>query len=397
MSKNNTPESDSKLSLLGECNNNKNYAAMCKNKSVTCIYSNEYMRLCDTLPNVIGRASMVHSLMAAYGLIENLKMEAPKMATTEQLATFHSPDYITMVQQLSLRDDDEKYTEEAEQYGLTYECPVSRNTFNYAALVAGASIQAAQQLIDGTSRIGINWYGGWHHAKRDEASGFCYFNDAVLAIFKLREKYDRVLYVDLDLHHGDGVEDAFCATSKVMTVSFHKFSPGFFPGTGDVTHVGLGKGKFYSVNVPLREGIHDKQFISLVTQVLSEVKSAYKPQAVVCQCGADGLTRDPMSSFNLTLKSLGESVKGILAWDLPTLLLGGGGYNIADTARCWTYLTSIALQEDLPDDIPEHRYFTKYGPEFELHLSAGFRTNKNDAGYLQEITDEIMENLEEIR
>ncbi|XP_010835595.1 PREDICTED: histone deacetylase 8-like, partial [Bison bison bison] len=94
----------------------------------------------------------------------------------------------------------------------------------------------------------------------DEASGFCYLNDAVLGILRLRRKFDRILYVDLDLHHGDGVEDAFSFTSKVMTVSLHKFSPGFFPGTGDVSDVGLGKGRYYSVNVPIQDGIQDERY-----------------------------------------------------------------------------------------------------------------------------------------
>ncbi|KAB0342695.1 hypothetical protein FD754_019621, partial [Muntiacus muntjak] len=153
----------------------------------------------------------------------------------------------------------------------------------------------------------------------DEASGFCYLNDAVLGILRLRRKFDRILYVDLDLHHGDGVEDAFSFTSKVMTVSLHKFSPGFFPGN-----------------------------------VLKEVYIAFNPKAVVLQLGADTIAGDPMCSFNMTPVGIGKCLKYILQWELATLILGGGGYNLANTARCWTYLTGVILGKTLSSEIPDH-------------------------------------------
>ncbi|XP_068924722.1 histone deacetylase 8 isoform X2 [Petaurus breviceps papuanus] len=205
------------------------------------IYSPEYVRTCDSLAKVPKRASMVHSLIEAYELLKEMRVVKPKVASMEEMASFHTDAYLQHLQKVSEEGDDEH--PDSVEFGLGYDCPSTEGIFDYAAAVGGATITAAQCLIDGKSNIAINWAGGWHHAKKDEASGFCYLNDAVLGILHLRRKFDRILYVDLDLHHGDGVEDAFSFTSKVMTVSLHKFSPGFFPGTGDVSDVGLGKGR----------------------------------------------------------------------------------------------------------------------------------------------------------
>ncbi|KAM9269834.1 histone deacetylase 8 [Cariama cristata] len=225
------------------------------------VYSPEYVTLCDSLCKVPKRASMVHSLIEAYSLLDQMKIVKPKVASMEELASFHTDAYLQHLQKVSEEGDDDH--PESVEYGLGYDCPATEGIFEYAAAVGGATITAAQCLLDGKCKVAINWPGGWHHAKKDEASGFCYLNDAVLGILRLRQKFDRVLYIDLDLHHGDGVEDAFSFTSKVMTVSLHKFSPGFFPGTGDLTDVGLGKGRYYSVNVPIQDGIQDEKYYQI--------------------------------------------------------------------------------------------------------------------------------------
>ncbi|KAF7237414.1 Histone deacetylase 8, partial [Varanus komodoensis] len=199
------------------------------------VYSAEYVARCDALCKVPRRASMVHSLITAYSLLDHMRVVKPKVASMEEMASFHTDAYLQHLQKVS-SDGDDDHPESAE-YGLGYDCPATEGIFDYAAAVGGATITAAQSLVEGECRVAINWPGGWHHAKKDEASGFCYVNDAVLGILQLRRKFDRVLYVDLDLHHGDGVEDAFSFTSKVMTVSLHKFSPGFFPGKLSVYRV----------------------------------------------------------------------------------------------------------------------------------------------------------------
>ncbi|XP_077619353.1 histone deacetylase 8 [Crocuta crocuta] len=230
----------------------------------------------------------------------------------------------------------------------------------------------------------------------DEASGFCYLNDAVLGILRLRRKFDRILYVDLDLHHGDGVEDAFSFTSKVMTVSLHKFSPGFFPGTGDVSDVGLGKGRYYSVNVPIQDGIQDEKYYHICESVLKEVYIAFNPKAVVLQLGADTIAGDPMCSFNMTPVGIGKCLKYILQWQLATLILGGGGYNLANTARCWTYLTGVILGKTLSSEIPDHEFFTAYGPDYVLEITPSCRPDRNEPHRVQQILNYIKGNLKHV-
>ncbi|KAI4545309.1 hypothetical protein R6Z07F_020076 [Ovis aries] len=358
------------------------------------IYSPEYVSVCDSLAKVPKRASMVHSLIEAYALHKQMRIVKPKVASMEEMASFHTDAYLQHLQKVS-QDGDDDHPDSIE-YGLGYDCPATEGIFDYAAAVGGATITAAQCLIDGMCKVAINWSGGWHHAKKDEASGFCYLNDAVLGILRLRRKFDRILYVDLDLHHGDGVEDAFSFTSKVMTVSLHKFSPGFFPGTGDVSDVGLGKGRYYSVNVPIQDGIQDERYYHICESVLKEVYIAFNPKAVVLQLGADTIAGDPMCSFNMTPVGIGKCLKYILQWELATLILGGGGYNLANTARCWTYLTGVILGKTLSSEIPDHEFFTAYGPDYVLEITPSCRPDRNEPHRVQQILNYIKGNLKHV-
>lgn len=203
--------------------------------------------------------------------------------------------------------------------------------------------------------------------------------------------------MDVDLHHGDGVQDAFCATDKVACLSFHKYEPGFFPGSGSMNEIGIGKGKYYSVNIPLLDGIRDDNFCSIVEKILPIVREKFHPGAILCQLGADGLNGDPMCSFNLTEKSLVHCVKRILDWNVPTLFVGGGGYNSANTARCWTTVTSTILGLKLPESIPEHDFFTEYGPAFELPVSEGLKKDQNTSEYLCSVVENVTNNLQHIK
>lgn len=149
--------------------------------------------------------------------------------------------------------------------------------FEFSQISAGGSIDAAIKLNHKSSDICVNWagsflsltylIGGLHHAKKMEASGFCYVNDIVLAILELLKYHNRVLYIDIDVHHGDGVEEAFYCTNRVMTVSFHRYGD-FFPGTGDIKDTGFGEGQYYALNVPLNAGIDDDSYFNLFKTVL---------------------------------------------------------------------------------------------------------------------------------
>jgi len=148
------------------------------------------------------------------------------------------------------------------------DCPCFEGMFEFSQIAAGASIDAAIKLNHKSTDIAINWSGGLHHAKKQEASGFCYVNDIVLSILELLKYHNRVLYIDIDVHHGDGVEEAFYTTNRVMTVSFHRYGD-FFPGTGDLKETGIGEGQYYSLNIPLKKGIDDTCFLNIYNTVSS--------------------------------------------------------------------------------------------------------------------------------
>jgi len=209
---------------------------------------------------------------------------------------------------------------------------------------------------------------------------------------ELLKYHQRVLYVDIDIHHGDGVEEAFYTTDRVMTVSFHKYGE-YFPGTGDLRDIGAGKGKYYAVNFPLRDGIDDESYEMIFQPVIAKVMEMYQPSAVVLQCGSDSLSGDRLGCFNLTLKGHGKCVEFIKKFDLPLLLLGGGGYTIRNVARCWTFETSIALGVDIANELPYNDYFEYYGPDFKLHISPSNMANQNTGEYLDKIKNKLFENL----
>ena len=217
-------------------------------------------------------------------------------------------------------------------------------------------------------------------------------NDIVLAILELLKYHQRVLYIDIDIHHGDGVEEAFYTTDRVMTVSFHKYGE-YFPGTGDIRDIGAGKGKNYAVNFPLRDGIDDDAYENIFQPLMSKVMEMFQPSAIVLQCGADSLTGDRLGCFNLTLKGHGKCVEFMKKYNLPLLLVGGGGYTIRNVARCWTFETAVALDTQIPNELPYNDYFEYFGPDFKLHISPSNMPNQNSRDYLERIKTRLYENL----
>uniref|UniRef100_A0A8K9WY32 Histone deacetylase 1 n=1 Tax=Oncorhynchus mykiss TaxID=8022 RepID=A0A8K9WY32_ONCMY len=272
------------------------------------------------------------------------------------------------------------------------DCPVFDGLFEFCQLSTGGSVAGAVKLNKQQTDIAINWAGGLHHAKKSEASGFCYVNDIVLAILELLKYHQRVLYIDIDIHHGDGVEEAFFTTDRVMTVSFHKYGE-YFPGTGDLRDIGAGKGKYYAVNYPLRDGIDDESYEAIFKPVMAKVMEMFQPSAVVLQCGADSLSGDRLGCFNLTIKGHAKCVEYMKSFNLPLLMLGGGGYTIRNVARCWTYETAVALDSIIPNELPYNDYFEYFGPDFKLHISPSNMTNQNTNDYLEKIKQRLFENL----
>ncbi|XP_064625445.1 probable histone deacetylase 1-B [Lineus longissimus] len=337
------------------------------------------------------RIRMTHNLLLNYGLYRKMEIYRPHKATQEEMTKFHSDDYIKFLR--SIRPDNmSEYNKQMQRFNVGEDCPVFDGMYEFCQLSTGGSVAGAVKLNKQAADIAVNWAGGLHHAKKSEASGFCYVNDIVLAILELLKYHQRVLYVDIDIHHGDGVEEAFYTTDRVMTVSFHKYGE-YFPGTGDLRDIGAGRGKYYAVNFPLRDGIDDDSYESIFCPVLTKVMEMYQPSAVVLQCGADSLSGDRLGCFNVTLKGHGKCVEFVKKYNLPLLMLGGGGYTIRNVARCWTYETSIALGVEVANELPYNDYFEYYGPDFKLHISPSNMANQNTPEYLDKIKTRLFENL----
>lgn len=341
------------------------------------------------------RLMLTDHLVIAYKLYEKMDVYTPRPASREEMLEFHSEDYIDFLKQVT-PDSLGKFSQQLKQFGIGDDCPVFDGVYDYSSIYAGASLDATQKLISGASDIAINWSGGLHHAKKSEPSGFCYVNDIVLSIIDLLRYHPRVLYIDIDLHHGDGVQEAFNTTDRVMTVSFHKYNGHFFPATGNLDEKGIGKGKNYSVNVPLNDGIDDESYIRLFKSVMDPVITTFKPTAIVQQCGADSLGGDRLGCFNLNIKAHGECVKFIKSFGIPLLVVGGGGYTPRNVSRLWCYETSImadlSLDSSLPDELPFKNFF---GPDYSLHpaLHVGGKENRNPKKYLENVKIRVLEQL----
>ena len=191
------------------------------------------------------RLKLAHHLILTYGLYKEMECYRPHPASAGEMTQFHSEDYINFLMKVT-PDNLRQFSASMNRFnaGDTTDCPVFDGLFEFTQLYTGASMDGAVQLCQGKTDIAINWSGGLHHAKKGEASGFCYVNDIVLAILELLKVHARVLYIDIDVHHGDGVEEAFYTTDRVMTLSLHKYGD-FFPGTGHISDVGAKDGTGY--------------------------------------------------------------------------------------------------------------------------------------------------------
>ncbi|KAL6764689.1 hypothetical protein V8C86DRAFT_2468167 [Haematococcus lacustris] len=345
------------------------------------------------------RVRMAHALILRYGLYRHLEVYKPVKASEEAMATFHTDDYIEFLKRVT-PDNQEQHAQQLRQYTLANDCPIFDRMFEYCQIYTGGSVGGAVRLNYNMSDVVINWAGGLHHAKKSEASGFCYINDIVIAILELLKYHHRVLYIDIDVHHGDGVEEAFLTSDRVMTVSFHKHGDNFFPGTGDSTDIGIGPGKYYSVNVPLKDGMDDDSFEFLFKPILTKIMAQYQPGAIVLQSGADSLAQDKLGVFNLSIKGHAACHKYMASFGVPLLVLGGGGYKIKNVARCWTYETGVLLGKEalMQDALPPNEYYEYFGPDYHLHIQCDKgMENKNKREVLEKLRNDILEKLSNVR
>ncbi|KAI9137217.1 hypothetical protein BKA69DRAFT_1099308 [Paraphysoderma sedebokerense] len=345
------------------------------------------------------RLALTNNLILSYGLHERMQIYEPTWATEEELKEFHTEDYIDFLRRVT-PDNVSSFNNFLSHYNVGVDdCPVFPDLFKFCKIYTGASLDAARKINSGDTDIAINWSGGLHHAKKFEASGFCYVNDIVLCILELLRFHPRVVYIDIDVHHGDGVQEAFYKTDRVLTVSFHRYGRtadghDFFPGTGSLNETGRDNGKNYSINVPLKSGMDDPSYIDLFKTIMSGIMTSYKPSAIVLQCGADSLGCDRLGCFCLSIRGHGECVDYMKSFNVPMIVLGGGGYTIRNVARCWAYETALLVNSVLPDKIPYHPCYTFYGPDYTLFPRIeGKLENENTKEELDKIKKSVFEQL----
>lgn len=302
------------------------------------------------------RLEVTWKLPVMSGLLNSprISIQPMRLATREELLLFHDPSYIETLELFGNMG-----TAFSARFGLdTDECPIFPGVDKYASYVVGATIDAVMGVADGRFEDAVSFFGGLHHATESQASGFCYYNDCVIALKKYQEKYPekKVLYLDTDAHHGDGVQHAFYNDPKVLTISLHELSMGFFPGTGRVEENGIGEGKGYSVNIPLPPLTDDVEWWRAFEDVVVPIWLAYKPDFVFWEVGADGYMNDPLTDLMLTYDTyqrMSKTVRQLVHLGTRKLVVtGGGGYNAVAAAKIWTILLADIADIALPPTIP---------------------------------------------
>lgn len=299
-------------------------------------------------PFKLYRLFLVQKMQELKGLLEGVSVVEPEEIDEEKLLLFHTEDYIR-----ALRDADSGvYKGYMEFYGLGYgDNPIFVGVYTYSKLVAGASYKVAYLVGRGFER-GFNIAGGLHHAMPSRAYGFCYLNDPVMAVYTLLERYNRVLYIDVDGHHGDGVQLAFYTDDRVLTVSLHESGRYLFPGTGFAHEMGEGRGYGFALNVPFPPGSGDDVYEMVLEEVVFPAVEGFSPQVVVSQLGADTLSGDPLTHWNLTLHSYTKVLGFLDSLKIPWVALGGGGYNMGNVVKAWTWALAFIARKEITPDIP---------------------------------------------
>lgn len=314
-----------------------------------------------------------------------------RSATLEELQLVHTPDYVAAVQRLSTPEADmtnEAERQERAQLALQYgfddgDTMASPGIHSAAAQIAGGTLvalSAVMGLAEGGTFAAEDEHplhvfhpaGGWHHAWAERASGFCIYNDAAIAIAHVLQASEaKVLYIDFDAHHGDGVQRAFYDDPRVMTISFHETGRYLFPGTGDVLELGQGTGRGYSVNVPLEPFTEDDSYIEVMNAILPPLLTSFAPDVIISQHGCDTHAWDPLTHLHLTMQGIQAQIK--LVHQLAHtycggrwVALGGGGYDpYRVVPRAWGLLWAEMSEQPIPERIPE-AWIARWRPAWEV-------------------------------
>jgi acetoin utilization protein AcuC len=305
------------------------------------------------------RLQRTFELLDEFGCLEhpNVRVVEPQPAKETELALFHTQEYISAVRSLS---NGERHIP-AFRFGFgPGDNPIFNGMFESSSLKVGSSLKGAKMLVNAECEVAFSYSGGLHHAGPDFASGFCVFNDAAVAIHWLIGQGLRVAYVDIDVHHGDGVQNAFYNSDKVLTISMHQSGYSLFPGTGFVDETGIGDGEGYSVNVPLPPFTDDEAYLWAFRQVVPPMVLRFKPDILVTQLGVDTHYLDPLANLALTTQGHKILFEELSRLSPCWLALGGGGYNLDVVPRSWTLAFAVMSSQTLPEELPPG-YRERYG------------------------------------
>jgi acetoin utilization protein AcuC len=329
------------------------------------------------------RAKLTLDLCRRYDVIERpwIRIVKPEALPFEAMATFHDESYLQALREV----DSGSLTQELWpdihssqgsafltvdpkilQYQLgTEDNPIFSGVYDFAALAAGATFLGAKVVASGEAQVAFNPIGGFHHAGREHAEGFCYVNDVAIAITHLLQEGLRVAFVDIDAHHCNGVQDAFYRDDRVLVISIHETGLNLYPWTGFENEIGEDKGRGYTVNIPLPPETDDEAFLRAFEAVVPPLLEAFGPDLVIAELGADTHISDPLTHLSLTNFGYCQGVKKLAEQARPLLALGGGGYDVYKTARSWTLAWAILNQLEPRDEYAGIIGGMMFGPEME--------------------------------
>jgi len=295
-------------------------------------------------------------LVGVYQTLETLgafgpgpgRLLAPRAATRDEIERIHAPEYVEAVMQASA-DPDMDYGEWGlDAYGDT---PPFAGMHEVSLLTTGGSLVAMEHVLSGHTRVSVNYSGGLHHAMRRRASGFCIYNDPAIVCATLAERGMRVAYVDIDAHHGDGVQAAFYETDQVLTISLHETGAALFPGTGFARERGRGRGAGYSINVALPPFTDDPAYVRAFDAVVPELLARYRPDVLVTQQGIDPHFLDPLTHLRVSTHAREHVVREFAATPYPWVAMGGGGYALDAVRRTWAMEYLVMIGSPVPDEL----------------------------------------------
>ncbi len=318
----------------------------------------------DTHPFKPSRARQMVELLNRYQLLneDNQEICEPEPLDEEQLLLYHTEEYIRALRDCEQGEFDVKCLE----FGIgTSDNPVFHGLYDFALTASGGTSIAARKIMNGEARFAFNILGGFHHALSDMASGFCYINDLVIAIKELLGQFERAVYIDIDVHHGDGVQEAFYGNERVLTISLHESGYTLFPGTGFEHETGEGRGAGYSVNVPLLTGSDDEVYTRVFDRIVPPLLEAYRPEVTVLQIGGDTHRDDPLANLNLTSNAYEKVLKTVNNLSERIIATGGGGYNLYKTSSLWAMAWSTICGVEPFDLFAGSVGGMMYGPETE--------------------------------